>query len=472
MPLHQQNLNGILSVYAGFNYCVILLCDIAHEKVIISKQYELFRIKYMINEASLYEERQDVGVSSWRNFKPSSLKTDKTLAFVTTNLHLQRLKVIDGTNEQGYDVVTFGAPSAHSMKYSKGGLRRLLGNLREAYFTQSGGDNRANRAKNKRIELELLKHAFKDICKNFKSALANNNLEEVIELSTKLHEKVNDLLKYYEMTFIIDSLVSLSTSRPIPSTASTSREEYGEKYTYKGLNDFQPESEDADDPECQVLRNSIESSVAQILKMINELNKESPLILNDLAKKSWRTIGEKTLDSVVDDVYYFVDALIKKLNLGMIFVLLQEESRHAQTMQDLRQRRDICLSQAVTALICGFEAKIYTSLFDASFMKQLCEIGVLAEFECLLSTYGDEMGMLEDMSIAIRDLSCVKFKFACSDNETIPYVTGTRANIHVTILLETEYFCYLPKELQEGKLIQVSPVIFTQGINEHATLAE
>ena len=85
-------------------------------------------------------------------------------------------------------MVTFGAPSAHSMKYSKGGLRRLLGNLREAYFTyvkrvvcsyiacakglwllassaacsfdvlipsglmfrQSGGDNRANRAKNKR----------------------------------------------------------------------------------------------------------------------------------------------------------------------------------------------------------------------------------------------------------------------------------------------------------------------------------
>ena len=37
--------------------------------------------------------------------------------------------------EQGYDVITFGAPSAHSMKYSKGGLRRLMGNLREVYVT-------------------------------------------------------------------------------------------------------------------------------------------------------------------------------------------------------------------------------------------------------------------------------------------------------------------------------------------------
>lgn len=44
--------------------------------------------------------------------------------------------------------------------------------------------------------------------------------------------------------------------------------------------------------------------------------------------------------------------------------------------------------------------------------------------------------------------------------------------MQVTILLETEYFCQLPKELQEGKPVRIFPVLFTQGINENATLAE
>ena len=126
-----------------------------------------------MNNFVVHLERQDKGVSSGLNFKPSRLKTDKRLAFVTTNLHLQRLKVIDGPDgniryvmqsvnsvisyilfevarvpllfmmlfriscilEHVYDIVTFGAPSAHSMKYSKGGLRRLLGNLKEAYHS-------------------------------------------------------------------------------------------------------------------------------------------------------------------------------------------------------------------------------------------------------------------------------------------------------------------------------------------------
>lgn len=405
------------------------------------------------------KERQDKGVSSGLNFKPSRLKSDKRLAFITTNLHLQRLKVTDGLDEHVYDIVTFGAPSAHSMKYSKGGLRRLMGNLREAYFTQNGRDNKANRAKTKRVELEKLKLSLTDLCEGFKRALIDKSLDAIIELTSQLKEQSSQLVKYYDLTFIIDSLVALSSSRPPQLRLTFSDDEKGD---FLGTS---PVSTSDYGPECQVLRTTIETSVEQISLTVSQLSqhaKKPSQVPNTFAH----------LKEIIGDLSRGIDALVKEFNLGMVFVLLQEESRHVQVMQVLRQRRDVCLSQAVTALICGFEAKVYTSLSNPTFLKQLCEIGVLVEFESLLSTYGDEMGMLEDMSIAVRDLSTVKFKFACSDSDVIPYVTGTRTNMQVTILLETEYFCQLPNELQEGKPVRIFPVLFTQGINENATLAE
>lgn len=47
-----------------------------------------------------------------------------------------------------------------------------------------------------------------------------------------------------------------------------------------------------------------------------------------------------------------------------------------------------------------------------------------------------------------------------------------RAYIQVNVSLPSIHFRRLPRELQEGRLVKVIPVLFTQGINEHATLAE
>ncbi|XP_046853949.1 type II inositol 3,4-bisphosphate 4-phosphatase-like [Xenia sp. Carnegie-2017] len=385
-------------------------------------------------------ERQD-NVSSRGNFKPSRLKTDKTLAFVTTNLHLQRLKVIDGTNEQVYDVVTFGAPSAHSMKFGKGGLRKLLG-------TPSTSD-RLVRARNMKGDLDMLHHTIQSLCEEMKRALLNKDLKYMDEISKKIKEKAENLMNFREMTFIVESLTRLSTSRPSFEDRT-------------GSFSSSAESDKNENPECKVLVDTIRNSSNHMLVLIADSGEAQPSEVRHLS----------SIKNLVSDISRAVESLIKEFKLGLNFVLLQEESRSPQTMKNLRQRRDICLSQAVTALICGFEAKVYTCLFNTTFMKQLCQIGVLAEFECLLSTYGDEMGMLEDMSTAIRDLSSVKFRFARSDDDNIPYVTGTRTNIQVTILLPTEYFCHLPEQLQEGQQVRVYSVLFCQGINEHATLAE
>ena len=54
----------------------------------------------------------------------------------------------------------------------------------------------------------------------------------------------------------------------------------------------------------------------------------------------------------------------------------------------------------------------------------------------------------------------------------ILFLVSLRASIHVSVLLPPLLFRKLPRELQDGRTVKVIPLIFTQGINEHATLAE
>ncbi|KAK6627289.1 hypothetical protein RUM44_009766 [Polyplax serrata] len=176
-----------------------------------------------------------------------------------------------------------------------------------------------------------------------------------------------------------------------------------------------------------------------------------------------------------------MDGLLKTARLTHSIFRVQEDRRNALRFCNVRYRRDVCFSQALTSLVTGLMARLWCQKPDPTFLLVLTSLGPLASFEGLLSYHGDEIDMWGDMTVAIEDLATVKFiltrhftKSKVPDEIPVPRVIGTRAALTVLLPVSDAVHSAIPLKYDQTSncSFHVTPVFFNVGINEMATLAD
>uniref|UniRef100_A0A452FB28 phosphatidylinositol-3,4-bisphosphate 4-phosphatase n=1 Tax=Capra hircus TaxID=9925 RepID=A0A452FB28_CAPHI len=435
------------------------------------------------------------------SFKSSSSKGEKTLEFVPINLHLQRMHVHSPHLKDAlYDVITVGAPAAHFQGFKNGGLRKLLHRF-EVERRNTGYQfiyySPENTAKAREVlsninQLQPLIATHADLLLNSASQHSPDSLKNSLKM---LSEKTELFVHAFKDQLVRSALLALYTARPggvlkkPPSPKSGTEESISQDPPLPvRRQDSIPHHSDYDEEEWDRVWASVGKSLNCIIAMVDKLieresgGEGSSASSKDVEKDSSPedSIITHPKEDWYEQLYPLILTLkdcmgevVNRAKQSLTFVLLQELAYSLPQCLMLTLRRDIVFSQALAGLVCGFIIKLHTSLYDPGFLEQLHTVGLIVQYEGLLSTYSEEIGMLEDMAVGISDLKKVAFKIIeATSNDVLPVITGRREHYVVEVKVPARMFESLPLQIKEGQLLHVHPVLFNVGINEQQTLAE
>uniref|UniRef100_A0A8C2YZ91 Inositol polyphosphate-4-phosphatase type II B n=1 Tax=Cyclopterus lumpus TaxID=8103 RepID=A0A8C2YZ91_CYCLU len=439
---------------------------------------------------SFQETLAELDKITGRSFKPSCCKTQKSLEFIPINLHTQRMRVTcPRKTDAFYDVVTVGAPAAHFQGFKCGGLQRLLSRYEAekkstAYQCIYYSPEHTAKAQEVLSTMSLLQPLITSLADRLLQAAQEHSSPGLRDALKNLSDKTEQFVHTLKDELVKSALLALHAARPGYGSDQNPSPVQGLPGVLLKHQDSIPHHKEYDEEEWDRVWANVAKCLNCVIAMVDKLQEEDnsnqePAPEQQLADViishnpgNWR----EQLCPLVTRLKECVMEVVEKAKRAMTFVLLQEAACSIPQGFLLQQRRDVVFSQALAALACGFVMRLYAGMQDQGFLRQLHLVGLVAQFESLLSTYSEEIGMLEDMDVGISDLKRVLFQITEAKSDDLsdlqPLVCGRRDHFTVEVPLPRLVFQTLPEEIKEGKPLRVFPVLFNVGINEQQTIAE